>query len=108
MSGCHNIYFIVKDIELPDEFVEKIKKYKYFNHLANMYIYGYQNDFEVYRHAKTVEDIEQRMDKCGEGIVLAQKLGNTCLILKAYQKLIMIDNVHMVSGSTIRLLRRIF
>ena len=92
MSGCHNIYFIVKDIELPDEFVEKIKKYKYFNHLANMYIYGYQNDFEVYRHAKTVEDIEQRMDKCGEGIVLAEKLGNTCLILKAYQKLIMITS----------------
>ena len=92
MSGCHNIYFIVKDIEVPDEFIEKIKKYKYYNHLANMYIYGYENDFDAYRHAKTIEEVERGMDKYREGIVLAEKLGNTNLILKAYQKLTMITS----------------
>ena len=93
MSGWHNIYFIVKDIEVPDEFIEKIKKNKYYNHLANMYIYGYENDFNVYRTAKSVEDVERIiMGKYREGIVLAEQLGNTNLILKAYQKLTMITS----------------
>ena len=57
MSGWHNIYCIVKDIEVTDEFIQKIKKYRYYNHLANMYIYGYENDFDKYRSAKSVEDV---------------------------------------------------
>ena len=93
MSGWHNIYFIVKDIEVPDEFFEKIKKYRYFNHLANMYIYGYENDFNEYRSAKSVDDVERIIaGKYREGIELAEKLGNTNLILKAYQKLTMITS----------------
>ena len=92
MSGWHNIYFIVKDIEIQDSFIEKIKAYKYYNHLANLYIYGYENDFNVYRYAKTIEDIEQDMDKYRDGIALADRLGNISLKMKAYQKLIMITS----------------
>lgn len=92
MSGWHNIYFIMQDIEVPDAFYEKIKEYKYFNHLANMYIYGYENDFDSYRNAKTIEEIESGMDKYREGIALAGKIGNISLILKAYQKLTMITS----------------
>ena len=92
MSGWHNIYFVMKEINVPETFIEKIKEYNYYNHLANMYIYGYKNDFDLYRHAKTIEDVEQYEDKYREGIELAEKLGNTCLILKAYQKLIMLTS----------------
>lgn len=93
MSGWHNIYFIVKDIEVSDAFIEKIKRYKYYNHLANMYIYGYENDFYAYGSAKTVEEVECIIKgKYSEGIELAEKLGNTNLILKAYQKLTMITS----------------
>ena len=93
MSGWHNIYFIVKDIEVPDAFIDKIKKYRYYNHLANMYIYGYENDFNIYRAAKTLEQVEDIVKgRFSEGIKLAGEIGNTNLILKAYQKLIMITS----------------
>lgn len=93
MLGWHNIYFSEKDIDITDEFIERIKKHNYFNHLANLYIYGYENDFEAYRNAKSLEEVEQGMKKYREGIALAEKLGNTNLILKAYQKLTMMSSV---------------
>ena len=93
MSGWHNIFFIEKDIDVTEAFIERIKENKYFNHLANLYIYGYDNDFEPYRNAKTVEEVEQGMDKYREGIAWAKKLGNTSLILKAYQKVNMMSSV---------------
>lgn len=92
MSGWHNVYFVVKDIEVTEDFIEKMKDNKYYNHLANLYIYGFHNDFEPYRNAKTVEDLEQGMDKFYKGITLAEKIGNTSLIIKAYRKLTMITS----------------
>lgn len=93
MLGWHNIFFIDRDIDVTDEFIEKIKEYKYYNHLASMYIYAFDNDFEPYKNAATVEEVEQGMVRYREGITLAKKLGNTSLILKAYQKLTMMSSV---------------
>ena len=93
MAGWHNIFFIDRDIDVADEFIEKIKEYKYYNHLASLYIYGFENDFEPYKDAATVDEVEQGMKRYREGVALAKKLGNTSLIVKAYQKLTMMSSV---------------
>ena len=92
MSGWHNIFFVGVDIEISDEFIEKIKKYRYFNHLANLYIYGFANDVNQYNNAETIEEVEQGMDRYHDGLALAEKVGNTSLILKAYQKHVMMSS----------------
>ena len=92
MSGWHNIYFFVKNIEVSDDFIEKIKKYKYYNHLANMYIYGYDNEFDEYRKAKCANELEEKMSGFSEGLNIAKRMGNTSLMLKAYRKMAMITS----------------
>ncbi len=92
MSGWHNIYFFVKNVQVSEEFIEKIKKYKYYNHLANMYIYGYDNEFSEYRKAGSAKELEETMDGFSEGLRIAKRLGNTSLMLKAYRKMAMITS----------------
>lgn len=92
MSGWHNIYFFVKNVEVSEEFIEKIKKYKYYNHLANMYIYGYDNEFDEYRKATCAKEFEESAQGFSEGLSIAKRLGNTSLMLKAYRKMAMITS----------------
>lgn len=89
MSGWHNIYFFINDIPVSDEFIEKIQRYGYYNHLAYIYIFAYDNDVEVLKDVKNGEDIEDSLVKFSEGIDLAYNIGNVFLILKGYKKNIM-------------------
>lgn len=91
-SGWHNIYFLVKDVTVTDEFIEKVKEYGYYNHLAHIYIYAYDNDFERFRKVKTSEEFEKTLEKYRDGVELAEKLGNMCLIRKAFRKVIMMTS----------------
>lgn len=92
MYGWHNIFFVERDADVTDEFLERIKANKYYNHLANFYIYGFENNFEPYKDAKTIEEIECNMVRYRKGIDLAKKLGNTSLVLKACYKLTMMSS----------------
>lgn len=93
MSGWHEIFFIEEELNIPEEFIERIKEKNYLNHLASMYVYGYDNNFNPYKNAKTVDEVEHGMKKYREGIDLATKLGNRNLILKSYQKITMMSSV---------------
>lgn len=92
MSGWHNIYFLTKDFEISEEFIEKIEEYGYYNHLAYIYIYAYDNDFKEYLSIKTIEEFEKKLARFHEGMDLAENLGNKCLIQKAYRKVIMMTS----------------
>lgn len=91
-SGWHNVYFLVKDVTVTDEFIKTVQEYGYYNHLAHIYIYAYDNDFERFRKAKTPEEFEKALEKYQEGVELAEKLGNNCLIRKAFRKVIMMTS----------------
>ncbi|MBQ4057688.1 MAG: GGDEF domain-containing protein [Lachnospiraceae bacterium] len=92
MNGWHNIYLLPNDIEIADSFLKKVEEQGYINHLAYLYIYAYDNDSQKYKNLKTNEEYSEKQAKLNEGITLAEKIGNYCLIQKAYQKAIMMSS----------------
>lgn len=92
MSGWHNIYFLINEPVITEDFLKRVKEYGYYNHLAYIYIYAYDNDSEKFKGVKSAEEFEKTLVKYQEGIDLAERLGNICLIQKAYRKAIMMTS----------------
>lgn len=90
MSGWHNVYFFMKDTDVSDEFIEKMQDYGYFNHLAYIYIFTYDNGIDSFKNIKHIEDLDDKLVKFSEGIDLATNFGNSFLVLKGYKKNIML------------------
>lgn len=86
MSGWHQVFFFLSDMSVTDELIEKAENYGFYNHLAHIYIYAYDNDFENYKKIKGVEDVEERLVTFSEGIDLAKNIGNTDLVIQGYAK----------------------
>ena len=92
MSGWHNIYFLAKELVIPEDFIKRVHDHGYYNHLAYIYVYAFDNDFELFRQAKSTEDFEKKLKRYKEGVDLAERMGNLCLIKKAYRKVIMMTS----------------
>lgn len=90
MSGWHNIYFYISDTHISEEFLDKIQNYGYFNHLAYIYIFAYDNNIDSLKNIETSVNIEDELVRFSEGIDLASNIGNTFLVLKGYKKNIML------------------
>lgn len=90
MSGWHNVYFFMQDTKVSDDFIAKIQNYGYFNHLAYVYIFSYDNGIESFKNIKHIEDLDDKLVKFSEGIDLATNFGNSFLVLKGYKKNIML------------------
>lgn len=91
MSGWHNIMFCSEDVEIEPEFLERAKKYKYWNHLAYTYIYAYDNSKELFRELR---GIEERLVHYQKGLELAKQIDNQYLMIEAYRKNLMIASVN--------------
>ena len=91
MSGWHNIFFCVKDIEIEENLIERLLKYNYRNHLAHIYIYAYDNRPEAVAKAYRSEAALKYFSK---GIALAKEIGNEHLVYDAYQKNVMIASTN--------------
>ncbi|MBQ3558658.1 MAG: GGDEF domain-containing protein [Agathobacter sp.] len=91
MSGWHNIFFCVKDVEVDKTIIEKLMHYEYYNHLAHVYIYAYDNRPEVVAKAYRSESALIHFTK---GVKLAKKIGNEVLVCNAYQKNAMIASTN--------------
>lgn len=87
MAGWHNLLYCIDDIEIPEEFLQKLMKYGYRNHLAHIYIYAYDNKPEKIGQAYREYAAFSRFHR---GIALAQEIGNELLVYSAYEKNIMI------------------
>lgn len=87
MSGWHNIFFCVKDVDVDRKVIEKMMHYGYRNHLAHAYIYAFDNRPEVVAKAYRSEAALVYFSK---GIKLAKDIGNEALVCTAYLKNIMI------------------
>lgn len=91
MSGWHNIFFCVKDVEVDKTIIEKLMHYEYYNHLAHVYIYAYDNRPEVVAKAYRSESALIHFTK---GVRLAKEIGNEALVCNAYQKNAMIASTN--------------
>ena len=87
MSGWYNIFYCIRDYDIPEEFLTKLRKFDYKNHLAHIYIYAYDND--PTKLAKSY-NVEQELSFFNKGIEMAKELQNVELICSAYQKNLMI------------------
>lgn len=91
MSGWHNIFFCVKDVEIDSKIIEKMMFYGYRNHLAHTYIYAFDNRPEIVAKAYVSEAALIHFTK---GIRLAKEIGNDALVCTAYQKNAMIASTN--------------
>ena len=91
MSGWHNIFFCVKDVEIDSSIIEKLMQYNYRNHLAHVYIYAYDNRPEIVAKAYRSEAALIHFSK---GVKLAKEIGNEMLVCIAYQKNAMIASTN--------------
>lgn len=91
MAGWHNIFFCVTDIQADAALIEKLMHYQYRNHLAHVYIYGYDNKPEVVMKAYRSESALVHFSR---GIKLAKEIGNELLVCNAYQKNAMIASTN--------------
>lgn len=71
--------------------VELCEKYGFENYLANVYVYSSGNNGKLFA---TPDGIEKRIPEVMKGIHLAEKLGNTQFIMRAYDKNVMIASIN--------------
>ncbi len=91
MSGWHNIFFCASDIPIEDELIKMAEKYNYWNHLAHIYVYAYDN------HPSLFEDdtqVENRLVYFNKGIAIMKDLGNEYFMMEAYRNNIMIASTN--------------
>ncbi len=91
MSGWHNIFFCTYDIPVEEEVLRKAEEYHFWNHLAHIYVYAYDNQPSLYADEKRLED---RLSYFNKGIAIMKKLGNEYFMLEAYRNNIMIASTN--------------
>ena len=85
-SGWKNLWLLMEDKYVSPETLEECKYYEYYNHLAHIYVYAFDNDAEKYRD---VESVEQNITHYNKGIEIANKIGNDRFLIDAYKKSVM-------------------
>lgn len=91
MSGWYNIFFCAQDVKVKQELIQKLIRNNFWNHLAHIYIYAYDNKPEIVAKAYRSEDLLLYFSK---GVRIAKKIGNEQLIYMAYQKNIMLASTN--------------
>ena len=93
MRGWTTIFLRDSKQENIEEVCEEAKKYRYFNHLAHIYTYGYGNEstFSQYTTVHSLTEDELRVLR--RGVDLALKLDNVYFAMESLKK-----NVFVVSA----------
>ncbi|MBQ4524297.1 MAG: diguanylate cyclase [Lachnospiraceae bacterium] len=86
-NGWENIWLCEDGGEELEKLVEKCKKYGYYNHLAHIYVYAYDNNKDLYYK---VEGLEARLKYQKKGWKIAEQLENKHFLIAAYRKALMI------------------
>ena len=87
LSGWKDIWICEKEINVSDKLISDCKKYRYFNHLAHIYIYCYDNDYRLYR---VIGDLKESIPHVNLGIKIAEEMNNYQMLTEAYRKNVMI------------------
>lgn len=90
-EGWRNIWSLSEKEDVSPELLEQAEKYGYYNHLAHIYVYGFDNEAEKYEHA---DHIDERLPIFNKGIALGEKIGNDQFLMEAYRKNITISSTN--------------
>lgn len=91
MSGWHNIFFCANDIPVDEEVLRKAEEYQFWNHLAHIYVYAYDNQPALFADESRLED---KLVYFNKGIDIMKKLGNEYFMMEAYRNNIMIASTN--------------
>lgn len=91
MSGWHNIFFCASDIPVDEEVLQKAQEYQFWNHLAHIYVYAYDNQPALFADETR---LEERLVYFNKGIAIMKKLGNEYFMMEAYRNNIMIASTN--------------
>lgn len=91
MSGWHNIFFCANDIPVDEEVLQKAQEYHFWNHLAHIYVYAYDNQPALFADEMR---LEERLVYFNKGIAIMKKLGNEYFMMEAYRNNIMIASTN--------------
>ncbi|MBQ3666414.1 MAG: GGDEF domain-containing protein [Lachnospiraceae bacterium] len=84
-GGWRNVFSIdFSKVEIKEDMIDKLRKYNYLNTLAYYLIFGFDNDDETIK--KMAGGVMSETYK--EAIRLGKYIGNTCFLLSAYTKYI--------------------
>lgn len=86
-SGFYNILISYENYPIEDDLLEQCIEYKYYNHLAHIYVYCFEN--ESFQD-KTIENIEEELPYFNKGIEIGEMLGNDQFLTDAYRSVIML------------------
>ena len=86
-SGFYNILISYENYPIEDDLLEQCIEYKYFNHLAHIYVYCFEN--ESFQD-KTIENIEEKLPYFNKGIEIGEMIGNDQFLTDAYRSVIML------------------
>ena len=90
-QGWRNIWILLVDMKVDAHLISEAEKYEYFNHVAHIYVYSFDNDRNKYAD---VSKIEYVLPEFSKGIEIATRLGNTQMMIEAYKKNIMIASTN--------------
>ena len=86
LNCWRSIYSWDVNLIIDDNFANEAIKYKYYNHLAYIYLFGTCNDIIYFANGeKSIEEAESFK----RGMALAKMLNNESLMIKAWQKNVM-------------------
>lgn len=89
--GWKDLWICENDTEIDENFIEQCVKYGYENHLAHVYAYSFNCD---YQNFTTTEGIEEKISEFNKGIALGEKLQNEQFLMEAYRKNVMLASIH--------------
>ena len=91
MSGWYNLFFCLKDISIPQAFLDTLREKEYLNFLAHVYVYAFDNDPQTVAGSCSPGGTLARFHM---GVQLSEKIGNVHLLYNAHQKNIMIADTY--------------
>ncbi len=83
----NNVWLGEENTEFDEMLIEKAEKYEFYNHLAHIHVYGFENNVDLFKSKKP---IEEKFVHWKLGIDIARKLENNKFILDACRKVIML------------------
>lgn len=85
-SGFYNILISYEDYPVEEELIEQCEKYNYYNHLAHILVFCFENSsFDDV----TINNVNMVVPYFNKGIEIAERLGNEQFLTDAYRTVIM-------------------
>ncbi|MBQ4068551.1 MAG: GGDEF domain-containing protein [Lachnospiraceae bacterium] len=90
-SGWKETLFLDRHSEVPSILLENAKKYGYYNQLAHIYVFAFDNTADKFND---IDKLEENLEYFYKGINLAKSMGNERLLIEGYKKNIMLASTN--------------